>query len=98
MAAVGRVPAGIKARARRSGCRNVLAEATLSFARFLEEATMLRWAVIFLILGLVAGVLGFTAIAGASIAIAKFLFFLFIAIFLVLLVLGMTAARRITGR
>jgi uncharacterized membrane protein YtjA (UPF0391 family) len=70
----------------------------LSFARFLEEAAMLRWAVIFLILGLIAGVLGFTAIAGASIAIAKFLFFLFIAIFIILLILGITAARRITGR
>jgi uncharacterized membrane protein YtjA (UPF0391 family) len=58
---------------------------------------MLRWAVLFLILGLIAGVLGFTAIAGASIAIAKFLFFIFIAVFLILLVLGLTAARRITG-
>ncbi|HXM00752.1 MAG TPA: DUF1328 domain-containing protein [Rhizomicrobium sp.] len=58
---------------------------------------MLRWAVIFLILGLVAGVLGFTSIAGASIAIAKFLFFLFVAIFVILLVLGLTAARKVTG-
>jgi uncharacterized membrane protein YtjA (UPF0391 family) len=59
---------------------------------------MLRWALVFLVLGLIAGALGFTAIAGASIAIAKFLFFIFIAIFVVLLILGMTAARRITGR
>lgn len=59
---------------------------------------MLKWALVFLVLGLVAGVLGFTAIAGASIAIAKFLFFIFIAIFVVLLILGMTAVRRITGR
>ena len=59
---------------------------------------MLRWAVIFLILGLVAGVLGFNLIAGVSIAIAKFLFFIFIAIFVILLVLGLTAARRLTGR
>jgi uncharacterized membrane protein YtjA (UPF0391 family) len=59
---------------------------------------MLRWAVVFLVLGLIAGVLGFTAIAGAAISIAKFLFFLFIAIFLVLLIMGFTAARRLTGR
>jgi uncharacterized membrane protein YtjA (UPF0391 family) len=58
---------------------------------------MLRWAILFLILGLIAGVLGFTAIAGASIVIAKFLFFIFIAVFLILLILGLTAARRITG-
>lgn len=59
---------------------------------------MLRWALVFLVLGLIAGALGFTAIAGASIAIAKFLFFIFIAIFVVLLILGMTAARKLTGR
>ncbi|MBV9571755.1 MAG: DUF1328 domain-containing protein [Alphaproteobacteria bacterium] len=59
---------------------------------------MLRWAVVFLVLGLIAGVLGFTAVAGASIAIAKFLFFVFLAVFLVFLILGITAARRLTGR
>ncbi|MFL5240230.1 MAG: DUF1328 domain-containing protein [Rhizomicrobium sp.] len=59
---------------------------------------MFRWAVVFLVLGLIAGVLGFNLIAGVSIAIAKFLFFLFIAIFVVLLILGLTAARRLTGR
>ncbi|HEX4270289.1 MAG TPA: DUF1328 domain-containing protein, partial [Rhizomicrobium sp.] len=31
---------------------------------------MLRWAVIFLVIGLIAGLLGFTSVAGASIAIA----------------------------
>ena len=50
---------------------------------------MLRLAVIFLILGLIAGLLGFTGIAGASFAIAKFLFAIFILIFVVLLVLGL---------
>ncbi|MGH6873020.1 MAG: DUF1328 domain-containing protein [Rhizomicrobium sp.] len=58
---------------------------------------MLRWALIFLILGLVAAALGFTSIVGASIGIAKFLFFLFIAIFGVMLVLGLTVARKVTG-
>lgn len=56
---------------------------------------MLRWALIFLVIGLVAGLLGFTGVAGASIAIAKTLFFVFIALFLVLLVLGLTVARRV---
>lgn len=55
---------------------------------------MLRWAFIFLAIGLVAGLLGFTGIAGTSIAIAKFLFFIFLAIFLVLLIAGLTVARR----
>ena len=50
---------------------------------------MLKWAFIFLVFGLLAGLLGFTGVAGAAIGIAKFLFFLFVAIFLVMLVLGL---------
>ena len=56
---------------------------------------MLRWAILFLVIGLVAGLLGFTGVAGASIAIAKTLFVIFMVIFLVLLVAGLTMARRI---
>ena len=58
---------------------------------------MLRWALIFLVIGLIAGLLGFTSIAGASVAIAKTLFFIFMIIFLVLLVAGLAAGRRISG-
>jgi uncharacterized membrane protein YtjA (UPF0391 family) len=54
---------------------------------------MLRWAFLFLIIGILAGLLGFTTIAGASFAIAKLLFFIFIAIFVILLVAGLTVAR-----
>ena len=50
---------------------------------------MLKWALIFLVIGLIAGLLGFTGIAGTSIAIAKTLFFIFLVIFLVLLVAGL---------
>ena len=56
---------------------------------------MLRWAVVFLVIGLVAALLGFTGVAGASIAIAKTLFFVFMVIFLVLLIAGLTVGRRI---
>ncbi len=59
--------------------------------------SMLRWALIFLVIGLIAGVLGFTGIAGASIAIAKLLFFVFMVIFVVLLIAGLTVARRVSG-
>jgi len=58
---------------------------------------MLRWAVIFPIAGLIAGLFGFTSIAGASIGIAKVLFFLFVAMFFVFLVLGLTVYRSVTG-
>jgi uncharacterized membrane protein YtjA (UPF0391 family) len=56
---------------------------------------MLHMALVFLVIGLIAAVLGFTTIAGASIAIAKFLAGLFLLLFLVFLVIGLTAARRI---
>ncbi len=56
---------------------------------------MLYWAVVFLVVGLIAAALGFTTIAGASIAIAKLLAAVFLVLFLIFLVLGLTATRRI---
>jgi uncharacterized membrane protein YtjA (UPF0391 family) len=58
---------------------------------------MLHMALVFLVIGLVAGLLGFTTIAGASFAIAKFLTGLFLVLFLVFLIIGLAAARRIVG-
>jgi uncharacterized membrane protein YtjA (UPF0391 family) len=57
---------------------------------------MLKLALTFLVIGLVAALLGFTGIAGASFAIAKFFALLFLILFLVFLVLGLTAAKRLT--
>jgi uncharacterized membrane protein YtjA (UPF0391 family) len=56
--------------------------------------TILRWAFIMLIVSLVAALFGFTDLAAASGDVARFLFYLFAAIFLVLLVLGVVALRR----
>lgn len=53
---------------------------------------MLRWALIFLVLGLVAALFGFTSIAGAAIGVAKILFYIFLALFVVALLIGMTAS------
>ena len=55
---------------------------------------MIKWALIFLVIGAIAGLLGFTGIAGASFAVAKLLFFVAIAIFVILLVLGITVFKR----
>lgn len=54
---------------------------------------MLRWAVVFFVLAIVAAVLGFTTIAGAAIAIAKILFFIFLVLFIVALIMGMMGRR-----
>ncbi|WP_054284778.1 DUF1328 domain-containing protein [Gulbenkiania mobilis] len=59
---------------------------------------MLRWAAIFFIIALIAGAMGFGGIAGAAGGIAKILFWLFVIGFLVTLVLGIAAGRKITGR
>ncbi|WP_033922394.1 DUF1328 domain-containing protein [Sphingomonas sp. 37zxx] len=56
---------------------------------------MMRWAVIFLVVGLVMAVLGFGGIGGAFIEIAKILFFIAVAIFVVLLVLGLMAGNKV---
>ena len=43
---------------------------------------MIKWALTFLVIGLIAALLGFTGIAGASFAIAKVLALIFAALFL----------------
>lgn len=58
---------------------------------------MLKWALIFLVIGVVAGLLGFGGIGGAFVGIAKVLFFIALAIFLVFVVLGIIAGRKVTG-
>ncbi|HEV2264654.1 MAG TPA: DUF1328 domain-containing protein [Stellaceae bacterium] len=52
---------------------------------------MLKWALFFLIISIVAGVFGFTGISVAAAGIAKVLFFIFVVVFLALLVMGLIA-------
>ncbi|MGE3541232.1 MAG: DUF1328 family protein [Candidatus Tectimicrobiota bacterium] len=54
---------------------------------------MLSWTVMFLIIALVAAALGFGGIAGAAAGIAKILFFVFLAVFLFSLVMGLSRGR-----
>ncbi len=56
---------------------------------------MLKLAVIFLIAGLVLGALGFGGIGGAFVGIAKILFFIALALFLIFLVLGIVAGKKV---
>jgi uncharacterized membrane protein YtjA (UPF0391 family) len=50
---------------------------------------VLRWAIAFFIIALLAAVLGFTGIAVAAAGIAKILFYIFIILFLISLVGGL---------
>jgi len=55
---------------------------------------MLSWVVTFLIIALVAGLLGFGGIAGASIEIAKIVFFVAIVLFAVSALVGLMRGGR----
>ena len=56
-------------------------------------STILKWALVFFIISLVAALFGFTDISAASADIARVLFYIFLVIFLVLLILGLTLFR-----
>ncbi len=49
---------------------------------------MIKWAIIFFVISLVAGLLGFTGIAAGFRSVAKVLFFIALAIFLIVLIFG----------
>ncbi len=49
---------------------------------------MIKWAIIFFIVSLVAGFFGFTGVASGARTIAKVLFFIAVIIFLIVLVFG----------
>lgn len=52
---------------------------------------MLKWALIFFVISIIAGALGFSGIAAGTAQIAKILFFIALAIFAILLILGLFA-------
>jgi len=54
---------------------------------------MFSWVVTFLVIALIAGVLGFGGIAGASIEIAKAIFFIAIVLFLISAIVGLVRGR-----
>ncbi len=57
------------------------------------ELVMLSWVVTFLIIALIAGVLGFGGIAGVSIEIAKAIFFIAVVLFIISAVVGLARGR-----
>jgi uncharacterized membrane protein YtjA (UPF0391 family) len=59
----------------------------------IEVRVMLSWVVTFLVIALIAGILGFGGIAGASVEIAKIIFFIAVVLFLVSAVVGLARGR-----
>ncbi|QSI78641.1 MULTISPECIES: DUF1328 domain-containing protein [Niveibacterium] len=50
---------------------------------------MLRWALIFFLVSIVAAVFGFTGVAAGTAEIARILFYIFVVIFVVTLLFGL---------
>jgi uncharacterized membrane protein YtjA (UPF0391 family) len=57
--------------------------------------TMLGWALTFLVIALIAAVLGFGGIAGTAVGIAKIIFFVAIILFLISALTGAFRGRRV---
>ena len=57
---------------------------------------MLKWALIFGLISLCAGVLGFTGVAAGAATIAKVLFFVFLALCVLFLAIGLFVINRVT--
>jgi uncharacterized membrane protein YtjA (UPF0391 family) len=57
---------------------------------------MIKWAIILAVIGLIAGALGFSGVAGAAMGIAQFLFWAAIIIAIILFVLGYTVFKKVT--
>jgi uncharacterized membrane protein YtjA (UPF0391 family) len=58
-----------------------------------QESVMLSWALTFLVVALIAAVLGFGGIAGFSLEIAKIIFFVAIVLFVISAIFGMVRGR-----
>jgi uncharacterized membrane protein YtjA (UPF0391 family) len=54
----------------------------------LKEDDMLHYAIIFLVVAIIAAVLGFTGIAGAAVGLAKILALVFLVLFVASLIFG----------
>ena len=58
------------------------------------ELYMLRWALIFAVIAIIAGALGFGGISAGAADIARLLFYVFLAVVVIFLVLGVTIFKR----
>ncbi len=56
---------------------------------------MLKWSLIFLVIALVSGLLGFGAISGIALGIAKILFYVFLFLAIILLIVGTIFVKKV---
>ena len=57
--------------------------------------SLLKWALILFVISLIAGGLGFSGVSAATGGIARILFFVFIVLFVILLIAGLTIGKAV---
>ena len=57
--------------------------------------SLLKWALILFVVSLIAGGLGFSGVSAATGGIARILFFIFIVLFVILLIAGLTIGKAV---
>jgi uncharacterized membrane protein YtjA (UPF0391 family) len=62
-----------------------------------QEPAMLKWAFIFLLIAIVAGIFGFSGVEQASATIAQWLFGIFLVLFLGAIAIGLAIGSRLTS-
>jgi uncharacterized membrane protein YtjA (UPF0391 family) len=58
---------------------------------------MLKWAFVFLVIAIIAGLFGFADVEAASATIAKWLFGIFLVLFVAALVIGLVIGSKLTS-
>jgi uncharacterized membrane protein YtjA (UPF0391 family) len=58
---------------------------------------MLKWSFIFLLIAIIAGIFGFTGVAEGAASIAQILFFIFLSVWIIMLVLGITIFKKVSS-
>lgn len=58
---------------------------------------MLKWAFVFLVIAIIAGIFGFTDVQAASATIAQWLFGIFLVLFLGAVIIGLAIGRSLTS-
>jgi len=67
----------------------------LTGAQQTGDFVMLGWALTFLVIALIAAILGFGGIAGTAVGIAKIIFFVAVVLFLISAITGAVRGRRV---
>jgi uncharacterized membrane protein YtjA (UPF0391 family) len=70
--------------------------ASLAFDHILGEIAVFKWALIFAVISIIAGIFGFTGISADTAGIAKVLFYIGLVIFLIFICLGVFVGKKLS--